>query len=40
VRISGRWQGGRLVLWCRGLDKGQQQRVRNFLLTRLRGRQP
>jgi hypothetical protein len=37
VRIAGRWQGGRLVLWCRGLDKGQQQRVRNFLLTRVRG---
>jgi hypothetical protein len=40
VRIAGRWQGGRLALSCRGLDKGQQQRVRNFLLTRLRGSRP
>jgi hypothetical protein len=40
VRIAGRWQAGRLVLSCRGLDKGQQQRVRNFLLTRLRGSRP
>jgi hypothetical protein len=40
VRIAGRWQRGRLVLSFRGLDRGQQQRVRNFLLTRLRGPRP
>jgi hypothetical protein len=36
VTIRGRWQGGRLRVWCSGnLTRGQQQRVRNFLLTRL-----
>jgi hypothetical protein len=41
VRIAGRWQRGRLDLSFRGgLDKGQRQRVRNFLLTRLRGPRP
>jgi hypothetical protein len=36
VTICGRWQGGQLRVWFHGnLTKGQQQRVRNFLLTRL-----
>ncbi len=36
VTIRGRWQGGRLRVWCQGrLTRGQEQRVRNFLLTRL-----
>jgi hypothetical protein len=36
VTICGRWQGRRLRVWFRGnLTKGQQQRVRNYLLTRL-----
>jgi hypothetical protein len=36
VTIRGRWQKGRLRVWFHGnLTKGQQQRVRNFLLTRL-----
>jgi hypothetical protein len=36
VTIRGRWQGGRLRVWFQGnLTRGQQQRVRNYLLTRL-----
>jgi hypothetical protein len=36
LTIRGRWHGGRLRVWFQGnLTKGQQQRVRNFLLTRL-----
>jgi hypothetical protein len=36
VTIRGRWQEGRLQVSVHGaLTKGQQQRVRNFLLTRL-----
>jgi hypothetical protein len=34
VEIAGRRQRGRLVLWFGGeLTPGQQQRIRNFLLT-------
>ena len=36
VQVSGKWTGGRLRLWFRGpLTPGQQQRIRNFLLTHL-----
>jgi hypothetical protein len=34
LEIAGRRRGGRLVLWFGGdLTPGQQQRIRNFLLT-------
>jgi hypothetical protein len=34
VQVSGKWTGGRLRLWFRGpLTPGQQQRIRNFLVS-------
>ena len=34
ARVEGRWDGQRLSLWFTGdLSAGQQQRVRNYLLT-------
>jgi hypothetical protein len=35
ARIYGNWDGRRLLLHGSGLDKGQLQRLRNFLLTEL-----
>jgi hypothetical protein len=35
ARLYGRWDGHRLSLYGSGLDKGQIQRLRNYLLTEL-----
>jgi hypothetical protein len=35
ARLYGHWDGRRLSLYGTGLDKGQKQRLRNFLLTEL-----